>query len=114
VSDRHDEEDDNFATGLSNCMLRDGRAVMTGDLRMGGYQVKNVAQGTASTDAVNKSQMDNINSGEVHIVGTETVTGNKTFSGSTSIATATVTTLTATAATVSDTLNIPGGKIWIA
>ena len=114
VSDRHDEEDDNFAAGLSACLLKDGRAVMTGELKMGGYQIKNVANGTASGDAVNKSQMDAVNTGAVHIIGTETVTGDKTFSGATSITTATVTTLNATTATVSDTLNIPGGKIWIA
>ena len=58
VSDRHDEEDDNFANGFNDCMLRDGRAVMTGDLDMGNFKVKKVANGTVSTDAVNKSQLD--------------------------------------------------------
>ena len=113
VSDRHDEEDDNFAAGLSACLVKDGRATMTGDLKMGGYQIKNVANGTVSTDAVNKGQMDATDASAVHITGTETVTGNKTFSGTTTLATATTTTLTATTATISDTLNIPGGKIWI-
>lgn len=113
VSERHDEEDDNFAGGLNACLVRDGRAAMTGDLKMGGYQVKNVANATASTDAVNKSQLDSIDTGAVHISGAEIVTGNKTFSGTTTLTTATATTLTATTATVSGTLNIPGGKIWI-
>ena len=58
VSDRHDEEDDNFANGFNDCMLRDGRATMEGDLKMGNFQVKQVANGTVSTDAVNKSQLD--------------------------------------------------------
>lgn len=58
VSDRHDEEDDNFANGFNDCMLRDGRATMQGDLKMGNFQVKQVANGTVSTDAVNKSQLD--------------------------------------------------------
>ena len=44
--------------------------------------------------------------------------GNETefsdYSRELHLSTATVTTLTATTATVSDTLNIPGGKIWIA
>lgn len=113
VSDRHDEEDDNFATGLSACLVKDGRAAMTGDLKMGGYQIKNLANATVSTDAVNKGQLDAADGGAVHITGAETVTGNKTFSGTTTLATATATTLTVTTATVSDTLNIPGGKIWI-
>lgn len=61
VSDRHDEEDDNFANGFNDCMLRDGRATMTGDLDMGNFKVKKVANGTVSTDAVNKSQLDKVN-----------------------------------------------------
>ena len=62
VSDRHDEEDDNFANGFNDCMLRDGRATMQGDLKMGNFQVKQVAKGTVSTDAVNKSQLDSATS----------------------------------------------------
>ena len=62
VSDRHDEEDDNFANGFNDCMLRDGRATMTGDLDMGNFQVKKIANGTVSTDAVNKGQLDKVNS----------------------------------------------------
>lgn len=58
ASDRHDEEDDNFAQGLSQCLLRDGRAAMTGNLNINNYRVQNVANGTAATDAVNKSQLD--------------------------------------------------------
>ena len=60
VSDRHDEEDDNFANGFNDCMLRDGRATMQGDLKMGNFQIKQVANGTVSTDAVNKSQLDSV------------------------------------------------------
>lgn len=58
VSDRHDEEDDNFADGLSDCFLRDGRATMTGDLKMGSYQIKNLAAGSALTDGINKQQLE--------------------------------------------------------
>ena len=59
VSDRHDEEDDNFADGLSECLLKDGRTPMKGELKMGGFQIRNMANGTMSTDAVNKSQLEN-------------------------------------------------------
>ena len=109
VSERHDQEDDNFAAGLSSCMLRDGRCTMTGNLNMGNFQVKNVANGSASTDAVNYSQLSSINNNAVHKTGNETVAGNKTFTGTTTVTTANITT-----ASVSETLNIPGGRIWIA
>lgn len=58
VSDRHDEEDDNFADGLSECFLKDGRVSMKGILKMGGFQIRNLAKGAQDTDAVNKSQLD--------------------------------------------------------
>lgn len=58
ASDRHDEEDDNFADGLSQCVVRDGRSAMTGNLKMGSYRITGLGSGTASTDAVNKSQLD--------------------------------------------------------
>ncbi len=58
VSDRHDEEDDNFAEGLSQCVLRDGRAALTDNMNAGNNRIQNLKAGAASTDAVNKSQMD--------------------------------------------------------
>lgn len=70
VSDRHDEEDDNFAAGLSDCMLRDGRCTMTGNLKMGSFQVTGMANGTRSTDAVNKSQLDSLNSDLTNVITT--------------------------------------------
>lgn len=60
MSDRMDEEDDNFAKGFNDTMLRDGRATMTGNLKMGNFQVKNMAKGTVSTDAVNRAQLDEL------------------------------------------------------
>lgn len=55
---RHDAEDDNFAQGFNDCFCRDGRAAATGDFNLGNYKVKNLADGTATTDAVNKGQLD--------------------------------------------------------
>ena len=60
VSERHDEEDDNFATGLNECMLRDGRCVMNGDLNMGNFQIKNVGRGQSNSDAVNRKQLNDL------------------------------------------------------
>ena len=58
VSDRHDEEDDNFAEGLSQCVLRDGRSALTDNMNAGNNRIQNLKTGTAATDAVNKGQMD--------------------------------------------------------
>jgi hypothetical protein len=60
ASDRMDEEFDNYADGLNDCLLRDGRSTMTGDLRMGNFQIKNVAKGTVNSDVVNKEQLDKV------------------------------------------------------
>ena len=60
VSDRHDEEDDNFEGGFNECMLRDGRAAMEGNLKMGNFQVRNMAKGTLPDDAVTKEQIDSV------------------------------------------------------
>lgn len=58
MSDRADEEDNNFADGLSETLVKDGRAPMTGNLKMGGFQIKNMANGTAENDATNLSQLN--------------------------------------------------------
>lgn len=68
-----------------------------------------VPDGVNLTDAVNKGQLNTLDSSAVHKTGNETIAGNKTFSETTTLTTAVATTLT-----VSGTLNIPGGKIWIA
>lgn len=116
---RHDQEDDNFAEGFNNTFCRDGRAAATGDFNLGSHKVKNLANGTASTDAVNKGQLDAIDSGAVHKTGDESIYGNKSFHNSISSAVsyltaAYATNLTATNVAVTDHLNIPGGSIWIA
>ena len=59
VTDHHDEEDDNFAEGLSLAFLRDGRVAMKGDINAAGFKLKNLSSGTADQDAVNRSQLDN-------------------------------------------------------
>ncbi|MBQ7659408.1 MAG: tail fiber protein [Alphaproteobacteria bacterium] len=62
VSDRHDDEDDNFANALNNCFCRDGRAIATGNFKMGSYKITGLGNGTSSNDAVNKSQLDSTQS----------------------------------------------------
>lgn len=61
VSDRHDEEDDNFADGLSQCFLKNGLSKMTGNFNAGLFKICNLSNGQSGLDAVNKSQLDNLN-----------------------------------------------------
>lgn len=60
VSDRHDEEDNNFAQGLNEAFLKDGRTPLEGDIDMSSFKVRNLAEGTLSSDAVNKEQLKNL------------------------------------------------------
>lgn len=62
VSDRHDAEDDNFAGGLNLAMCRDGRSVATGNFKMGNFKITGMANGASSSDAVNKGQLDSVQS----------------------------------------------------
>jgi hypothetical protein len=71
---RHDQEDDNFAEGFNDTFCRDGRAAATGDFNLGGHKIKNLADGVASTDAVNKGQMDSVNSTLTALISTSTST----------------------------------------
>lgn len=59
VADRHDEEDDNFADGLSQCFLKNGNSKMEGNLNCGNFKIINMADGTSASDAVNRGQLDN-------------------------------------------------------
>lgn len=60
VSDRHDAEDDNFAGGFNLAMCRDGRSVATGNFKMGNFKITGMANGASSSDAVNKGQLDSV------------------------------------------------------
>lgn len=61
VTDHMDEEDNNFADGLSRCFLKSGLSKMQGDINVNNFKVRNVANGTGNLDAVNKSQLDSVN-----------------------------------------------------
>lgn len=50
--------EDLAANGLSQVLVRDGRAAMTGALAMGGFKITNLLNGTNAQDAVSKSQLD--------------------------------------------------------
>ena len=50
-ADRFDDENDNFATGLENCITRDNQTPPTENISWGAKKITNLADGTAVTDA---------------------------------------------------------------
>lgn len=82
-ADRHDQEDDNFAAGLSNCLTKDGQTLPTANIPMNGKKIIGLATPTLATDAVNKAYADAIrdfstavtmtgdnSAGSIHFTGT--------------------------------------------
>lgn len=49
---RHDTQDNDFATGINQCLNKDGSNSCTGDLNLGGYKPVNLAAGTAAAPAI--------------------------------------------------------------
>lgn len=58
-ADRMDEDADNFAAGLSNCITRDGQSPATQNIPMGGHKITGLAAGASAGDAVNFGQAFN-------------------------------------------------------
>jgi len=51
-STRMDTDTNDIATGLSNCVTRDGQGYFQADINANGYRVKNLSDGVASTPAL--------------------------------------------------------------
>ena len=79
VTDHHDAEDDNFADGLSQTVLKDGRTPMEGNLNLGGFRITNCATGQNPNDVVTKKQLDAINLDFVPISGDCEILDSKKF-----------------------------------
>ena len=56
---RHDTQDNDFATGINQCLNKDGSNSATGPLNAGGFKLTNVANGTVTTDAMAYGQIRN-------------------------------------------------------
>lgn len=56
---RHDTQDNDFATGINNCLAKDGQNAMTADLNMGGQRIRNLPLGTAALPAIYPSTDSN-------------------------------------------------------
>jgi hypothetical protein len=59
-ADYHDDEDDGFASGLSNCITKDGRTQPTADIPMNGRHIINLGEPRAGQpqDAATKNYVD--------------------------------------------------------
>lgn len=55
---RMDEDLDDIANGLSQAFLRNGNSAMERELDMGGFRVRNVADGTSQSDVVTLKQLN--------------------------------------------------------
>jgi len=54
---RHDTQDDDFATGINQCLNKDGSNAATGNLNLGGNKLTNIGAATARTDAAQTAQV---------------------------------------------------------
>ncbi|CDZ52309.1 hypothetical protein [Neorhizobium galegae] len=57
---QHNPPLEDVQAALSSVILRSGVAPMSGDLKMGSKKITGMAAGTATTDAVNKGQLDQV------------------------------------------------------
>ncbi|MGL4999528.1 MAG: hypothetical protein ACRC5T_11215 [Cetobacterium sp.] len=56
-ADRHDQEDDNIANGLSQCITKDGQTTITANLPMAGYKHTGVGNAAARTEYATLGQV---------------------------------------------------------
>lgn len=57
-SDRHDQNDDDIAAGLTNALTKDGQSQPTANIPMNGKKLTNLGAPTVDTDAANKAYVD--------------------------------------------------------
>lgn len=63
VASRMDGEFDNYKTGLENCLTRDGQNSPSGNISWNSKKITSLANGTATTDAVNLGQVTGMTTG---------------------------------------------------
>jgi hypothetical protein len=83
-ADRHDINDDDIASGLSNCVTRDGQSSPTGNIPMNSKKIVNLGPPTADTDAATKAYVDAVKTFKTGLVisGAD-VNGQLNFSSAT-------------------------------
>ena len=58
TASRMDAEDDGFATGLANCITKDGQTTVTANIPLNGFKLTGIGDATAATDALNRQTAD--------------------------------------------------------
>lgn len=77
VASRHDTNDDDLATGINNCLTKDGQVVATAAMDFGGFKLTNVADGAALSDAATVKQVQNAAPALLAgVAGTDTITAS--------------------------------------
>lgn len=82
TASRMDAEDNGFADGLSQTLLRNGSVALTGNLKAGNHKLTGLKNGTADTDAATVGQLNTVQGNAVLLTGDQTVAGVKTFTSS--------------------------------
>jgi hypothetical protein len=95
-ADYHDNEDDGFAAGLTNCITRDGQTIITQNIPFNSKRITGLADPVNPQDAATKNSVSAIALGVALPLTGGTITGDFTVTGNTTLNTATITTLTAT------------------
>jgi hypothetical protein len=107
-ADYHDNEDDGFAAGLTNCITRDGQTIITQNIPFNSKRITGLADPVNPQDAATKNSVSAIALGVALPLTGGTITGDFTVTGNTTLNTATITTLTATTGNFSGNLNVAG------
>ena len=63
TASRMDGEDDGFASGLSNCLTRDGQSPALANVPLGGFKITGLANGAAASDAAAFGQITTFTGG---------------------------------------------------
>jgi hypothetical protein len=79
LASQHNPPLEDIATALTGSLPRNGTCGMLANLPMGGFKITGLANGSASTDAITKGQLDAVTIGTVTETGTQTLS-NKTLS----------------------------------
>ena len=74
-ADRHDDEDNNFADGLSNCITKDGQTAVTQNIPMNSRRIVSLADPIDPQDAATKDYADT----KAPLAGGATFTGDVTI-----------------------------------
>jgi len=114
-STRTDAEDNGFATGLSNCICRDGQSTVSADIPWNTKKITGLGNATTGTDALNQTSGDArypTVSGAVATWPSVTYSASFTFTANTSVtfpASGTLATTTATTAVSENVTSLVDG-----